>query len=548
MRRLLLPLALTLAAVSPAGAATLVADYRFQDDTESNLAGLPSPTLPFVTPHCGFFGEDVLGHGTRRVHSYCLHQGLSLPMNHVDPGGWSVVFLARVLFADGYRRLLDTSEGSRDSGLYTVGGRLVFYPVASDPLPTLLPGAYHQVAITRDAATRRVAVYVDGVRRLAFDDAADLARVTGWTGRLFLDDNGEDQSGIVARLRVWDGALSADEVAHLSTVPDTQAPSVSVLEVSRHADNRFTFAGAAGGQPGGGTVARDLPVDLIVRRADGSVAYAGQAAVSSGNWRHETLEALPPGSYRLEATQGDDDGNRGSAARDFSAPVIPDPPGPPVKGREGKPKTEGESAVWRTAETLRRWMHFLGEDALMDGLVARSLGSRHAGRPRAWLTFDAPGPGTLYVKIGRLARRSCCRDVVGWAQVRFPEAGERAFRLDRPVITARLPQGVEYWYRVTFSADGGEVVEEGSQREVLTWRSDCAFTPDDLRDRRLGADGNGCFVGNPCRLGPSDRRDPDETCDEYRLRQRVMRANRRARARAALEDARRAGRAKGRQP
>lgn len=531
MRRVLLSLLLALGLAGPAAAATLVGDYRFREATDTNLPGLPAPPLSALTPICGYATEDVLGLGAHFARSHCLHQGMALPMSGVDPGGYTVALLTRVVFEDGYRRLFDASEGTKDAGLYTVGGRLTFYPVAQEPTASLPAGPYRQVVITRDAATRRFTVYVDGTQRLSLVDTADVARLTGATARFFLDNNGEDQSALVARARVWSGALTAAEVARLTTLADLGAPAVTFERGVAEADNRVYLEGRGGANRGNGqTAARDLPVEYTIRDALGAVVAVDEAEVADdGTWRARTFEPLPAGAYSVEVSQADADGNTGRASGSFTVVQKLKPQQVSGLPEDVRPATPADRAVWRSAETLRQWMHYLGESALLDGLLDRNFGRRANGSANEWLSFNAPSAGRLFVRVGRLSRRSCCADVVGWTQVEFKEAGRKAFALDRPVVTTKLAQGAEYWFSVIFRPKDGTVAQLGSQREVLTWRSNCGFTPDDMRDDAPDSEANGCFIGNPCRLAPADRRGFDETCAEYRTRQKVLRENRRQR-------------------
>lgn len=526
-RTVLLAVAALAVPATAAPAAELVGDWRFEDRTNANVWYPGAGPAVASDGSCGFAEADVLGFGwTEMTQTFCLHQSLDLPVTAVDPADWSLAFVAGNVWTDGWRRLVGMTNGATWDGLNVLHGRLTWHNQLVEP-GTLDGGPFHQYVITRDGSTGRVAVYVDGVERFAFTDVNGRAIFTAGHLRLF----GSHQTGWLARARVWKGPLSAAEVSRLTRTHDWTAPSVSFGRAVPEADNRVYLEGTGSTNAADGLgMAQDLPVEVTVRDAAGEIVEAGSADVAAGGaWAYRTFDPLPAGNYAVQVAQRDEDHNGAVATGAFTVAQKLTPQELSGLPEGVRPATTADQAVWRTAETLRQWMHYLGEDALLTGLLRRNYGRVANGAEREWLTFRAPVPGRLFVRVGRLSRRSCCADVVGWTQVEFPEAGRKAFTLDRPVVTTKLPQGAEYWFSVVFRPATGPVARLGSQREVLTFRPNCAFTPDELRDDTVDADDNGCFIGNPCRLAPADRRDFDETCAEFRTRQKVLRENRRQR-------------------
>jgi hypothetical protein len=76
------------------------------------------------------------------------------------------------------------------------------------------------VVLTRNAAGNVVG-YVNGVRQFSFSDTANRAVIDGNDTLRYFKDNvsggsgGEHSAGSVARIRLYDRALSADQVAAL---------------------------------------------------------------------------------------------------------------------------------------------------------------------------------------------------------------------------------------------------------------------------------------------------------------------------------------------
>ena len=120
---------------------------------------------------------------------------------------------------DGYRRILDFKNGTADTGLYVLGGKLSFYSVAEAPSSSVAVNTFVQVVLTRDAA-KKVIGYVNGVKQLEFTDSSDLGLIdNNNTLRFFKDNNFEASAGSVARIRLYNGPLSASEVAALDRLP-----------------------------------------------------------------------------------------------------------------------------------------------------------------------------------------------------------------------------------------------------------------------------------------------------------------------------------------
>ena len=197
--------------------ATATADYYFQGSLESSLG--TAPDLVEVEKGSSDFTADG-GTGVT-VLRFAGGRGLALaPTTHVIRGsGYSIEILFRFDLLDGYRKVIDFKNGSTDDGLYLLDGCLIFFPKEQDALTRIGSDSYVQIVLTRDAADRVVG-YVDGVRQFAFDDRGGLAKVGGSDSlRFFVDDvttTGEWSSGAVSQIRLFDQALTANEVALLA--------------------------------------------------------------------------------------------------------------------------------------------------------------------------------------------------------------------------------------------------------------------------------------------------------------------------------------------
>jgi Concanavalin A-like lectin/glucanases superfamily len=207
------PAAPELAEAAPAA----TADYYFQSSLESSLGTAPD----LVEVERGSSAFTVDGRTGVTVLRFEGGRGLALAPTArvIRSSDYTIEVVFRFDLLAGYRKVIDFKNGSADHGLYLRDGCLTFFPKVQDALTKIGPGSYVQIVLTRDAADRVVG-YVDGVRQFAFRDRGGLAKVGGSDGlRFFVDDartTGQWSSGAVSQIRLFDQALTANEVALLA--------------------------------------------------------------------------------------------------------------------------------------------------------------------------------------------------------------------------------------------------------------------------------------------------------------------------------------------
>ncbi|MBV5275091.1 MAG: IPTL-CTERM sorting domain-containing protein [Lamprocystis purpurea] len=212
--------------------AALTADYQFQHTLTSTVGA--APALTDVGPGTNGFAIETVDGKNRTVLTFPRGNGLQLaPTTGVTTSStYTIVLLARLLDTTNFRRYIDFKNGSSDTGLYNSSGRLVFYDFAQGAGTPITANSYRQVVITRDV-TATVVGYVDGVQQFTFNDSGGGGIITANTLRFFVDDatvSGEDSAGAVARIRVFDTALTPDQVAALGRAP-APAPAGAVVPV-----------------------------------------------------------------------------------------------------------------------------------------------------------------------------------------------------------------------------------------------------------------------------------------------------------------------------
>jgi concanavalin A-like lectin/glucanase superfamily protein len=156
------------------------------------------------------------------VLSFGQGNGVSLtPTSGVVPNDtYTIVMLCSLQTTSGYRRLIDFKNAGSDNGLYTQYGHLYLYPAGWGSPVSIAANTWVQVVVTRDT-TGTVTGYVDGVQQFQFSDTGSLGVINSNTLRFFRDDGGSSESsaGSVARIRLYNGALSSTQVAALSRLP-----------------------------------------------------------------------------------------------------------------------------------------------------------------------------------------------------------------------------------------------------------------------------------------------------------------------------------------
>jgi hypothetical protein len=199
--------------------AIVTADYRFEDSLADSIGA--ATELSAIGAHAtGFIDETVLGQ-TRPVLMFDRGSGLELtPASAALGSEYTIELVFRFDRLDGYAKIIDFNNATEDSGLYSLDGRMDFFPITGGFSAAVEPDSYARVVLTRDA-TENVVAYVDGARQLSFRDTGDIAVIDADdTLRMFSDDTvtaNEDSGGAVSRIRLYDGPLSASDVAALTT-------------------------------------------------------------------------------------------------------------------------------------------------------------------------------------------------------------------------------------------------------------------------------------------------------------------------------------------
>jgi hypothetical protein len=207
--------AVTALASVPAAWAAEPTHVYLLNDASDQLGG------PALQGLGGTFGTSAYG---QVGYSFDVNQGLTVA-GAVPASVYTIDFSVALDAVNGYRRLVDFLGNTSDSGLYVLNSTLNFYGSATGSTAVFDAGVPAHVAITRDA-NGLFSGYVNGVLQLSFTDTNGVAVFSGndQLAIFFRDDNsvgGEASAGFVDYIRIFDVALSASEVAALtSPVPE----------------------------------------------------------------------------------------------------------------------------------------------------------------------------------------------------------------------------------------------------------------------------------------------------------------------------------------
>jgi hypothetical protein len=201
--------------------AAVVANYQFQKTLSSTIASAPD-LVPFVL---GSYSSASIGGTPTTVYNFGTQEGLSLDATGLISDNYTIAALLQFNDTNGYRKIFDFKNLTSDQGLYTDSGQLNFYDETSGG-PTVGPGTFFEVVLTRDSSTNLIIAYFDGTPVFSFSDSSSLGVLSAANLlNIFQDDavtgGNESSSGSVAGIRIFDNVLTDAEVAAL----DLRTPS-----------------------------------------------------------------------------------------------------------------------------------------------------------------------------------------------------------------------------------------------------------------------------------------------------------------------------------
>lgn len=200
------------------GGPTLKADYRFNGNRRSLSPAAPSlfdlrngGTSTFATENVDGVNRTVLrfpeGNGLQLIDATSV-----IPRNR-----YTIVVKFRFDAVSNYARVIDFSRALSDDGPYVLGGQFIFHPNAPETVTNIDVDEWVNVVLTRSRAGR-LRGYVDGGKVFDFTDTTAGKFNDLNTLRFFRDnDNREETSGAVSRIRLYNDTMTPAQVAALGT-------------------------------------------------------------------------------------------------------------------------------------------------------------------------------------------------------------------------------------------------------------------------------------------------------------------------------------------
>ncbi len=224
----------------PASGATAVADYRFESSLKSSIAG--APDLVFEGATFGSFLSDNVFGTNRTVFGFGNGGGVRLNTTGlINRDSYTLVALFEMEGTGGYNRIFDSRDNPDTQGLFFLNGDLLLNPYRGSDAPPVAPHQYTQVALVDNGLS--VKAYRDGTKVLDLVDMQDYYAI-GTNGIIHFmrqADGNYAPGARLARVRVFNGALTESEIAKLDlVVPITNpAPSGGRLVADYQFQNNF---------------------------------------------------------------------------------------------------------------------------------------------------------------------------------------------------------------------------------------------------------------------------------------------------------------------
>lgn len=190
------------------------ADYRFQGTLASSVGNVPA--LRGIRA-AGNPANRFVGTRPNLAYRFADGNGLYLPnaTQAIRRGTYTIAIRMRLFNTTDYARVVNF-QGDEDTGLYVRDGDLVLYDLEQPDNNLIVANQWVNVVLTRTGATNRVRGFVNGAQQFNLADPAGFAVMSGSTLRFFRDNsNREESAGVVSRIRLWNTALTPQQVAGL---------------------------------------------------------------------------------------------------------------------------------------------------------------------------------------------------------------------------------------------------------------------------------------------------------------------------------------------
>jgi hypothetical protein len=199
--------------------ASLLADYIFEDNLSGSING--ALDIEYLGDSAVYENGTVDGIAVRAIQIE-LDSGLNLDLSQwAICDDYTLVLHGYIDDVMGYKKLIDFRNLAGDGGLYNREGFLSFVPGNEAPNNRMVANEYFQLVVTRDSS-HLVTTYINGEVQFSFTDNSLSTRMCSTNQfNFFVDDlstNVESPRGAVARVTIYDHALSSEEVENMEVL------------------------------------------------------------------------------------------------------------------------------------------------------------------------------------------------------------------------------------------------------------------------------------------------------------------------------------------
>jgi len=177
---------------------------------------------------------------TKDVYSFGSGCGITFndAANFLSSGSYTIEMLVELDTVQGYKKLIDYKHRSSDNGFYNQSGTVVLYPNFNADSVSLYDSQYEYVALSRDAATGNMFIFVNNVNQGGYADTANDYVYDSVKTLIFFEDdsetNHEQTSGNVAMIHISNYAMDTSSIKNDYTNLETTLNIQKTMAQSSH--------------------------------------------------------------------------------------------------------------------------------------------------------------------------------------------------------------------------------------------------------------------------------------------------------------------------
>lgn len=211
--------------VSTFAQSAIVADYLFNNNLQSSVAGASD----LVDLGSGSYESATVDGQTKTVMRYAAGTGFQFDTTGlISNDVYTIAILVAIDDNSSYVKLADFDNLVTDVGFYNFNGQLAVYNQLFGGNVVINNNQYHQIILSRNTSDL-VEGYVDGQLEISFTDTP-LETEIGLNNLIhfLIDDRGllENSDGRLARITVFNTALSQAEVSAFPPLPAAATPAL----------------------------------------------------------------------------------------------------------------------------------------------------------------------------------------------------------------------------------------------------------------------------------------------------------------------------------